>query len=589
MKLRQKMLLGISILFLGLLGVLYGVSQAILLQNFVRLEQQIAGQHIQRAVNVLTADLDNLRTIAADRAWNDAIYTALGEPGEDVTPAGLDDETFGILHLNLFALFDSNGAMRFSKGYDYEHAVVTAFPAELAPHLTLDNLLFSETTARTAHNGFLLLPDGLMMVATAPILPSAGDDAPGHGTLLVGRFLRDSEIQRLSELTRLDLSFAPFYTRDIRPDFAAARAALSDDRPVWFAPPQDDRIAGYVLVNDLYGKPGLILRVDLARDVYQQGQALLVNITIAIAGFSLIIVGCIAILLDRLVVARLLHLTTEVEKIDATNDLATARVMAEGRDELAALGTSINEFMASLYTSQQELALTQAQLAHSARLAAAGEVAAGVAHQINNPLTTVIAEAHLLLKTKDPADSDIESLVAIQDAAQRAGGIVQQMLDLARATPYEMEQIDVNLSLQNTLGLVKSQLAPYVQQLTVELAPDLPLIVASSQHLEDVVWINLLLNARDALRHQEDGQITVRTSYNEAAELITVSIVDNGAGIAAGDLPNLFTPFFTTKPQGTGLGLAICMDVVTRHHGTIDVVSELGTGTTFTVKLPITG
>jgi signal transduction histidine kinase len=252
----------------------------------------------------------------------------------------------------------------------------------------------------------------------------------------------------------------------------------------------------------------------------------------------------------------------------------------------AALAVENARILHEFETSLEHLREAQFQLVRAARLSAAGEIAAGVAHQINNPLTTIFVESHLMLQDLAPEDPMVESAEAIQDAARRAGAAVRRMLDLTRSHAYQMTDLDINHSLQSSLSLIRAQLAPHITRLTVELAPGLPSIEASAEHLEDV-WINLLLNARDAVKDQKDGMIRVTSRLHEAGNAIVVTIGDNGPGIPADFVGRVFEPFFTTKADGTGLGLSICHDVVTRHGGAIQVDSGPDRGTMFTIILPI--
>jgi signal transduction histidine kinase len=251
----------------------------------------------------------------------------------------------------------------------------------------------------------------------------------------------------------------------------------------------------------------------------------------------------------------------------------------------AALAVENARILSELENSLNDLREVQSQLVRTARLSAAGEIAAGVAHQINNPLTTVIAEIHLLMQDLDPESPSYESAEAIQEAAGRAGTVVRRLLDLTRSHPYIMEPLDMNYSLQSSVALIRAQTVPHIARLEVELTPDLPLIEASEQHIEDVL-INLLLNARDAVSKLEGGIIKVTSGLNAAGDAIKVTVQDNGPGITPEHLNHIFEPFFTTKDYGTGLGLSICHDIITRHGGEIQVDSIEGQGTTFTITLP---
>lgn len=241
---------------------------------------------------------------------------------------------------------------------------------------------------------------------------------------------------------------------------------------------------------------------------------------------------------------------------------------------------------ADLQKSYQQLQLAQEKMVHAARLSAIGEMAAGVAHQINNPLMTIIADSHLLLKHVEPDSSIQESAEAISRAAHKAGDIVQRLLDFARTSPTKMSKININKSLQEAIDLMRPQIKPVSATLDIDFSADMPPIAGSEEHLHDI-WINLLLNARDAIKDVEAGLIQISTTYNKKDDMINIVVKDNGVGIDAESLENIFNPFYTTKERGTGLGLSICVDIVRQHQGTIDVESVPKQGTRFIVRLPI--
>jgi signal transduction histidine kinase len=146
--------------------------------------------------------------------------------------------------------------------------------------------------------------------------------------------------------------------------------------------------------------------------------------------------------------------------------------------------------------------------------------------------------------------------------------------------------VDVNNSARYAIELVRAQLEPDSAQLHVDLADDLPLIYGSQHHLEDL-WLNLILNARDAIQDTQSAQITVSSALDEAGSFVEVTVQDNGRGIPHDNLEQIFDPFFTTKSHGNGLGLAVCRDIIIKHGGDIQVESQEGQGTTLRVQLPI--
>ena len=224
-------------------------------------------------------------------------------------------------------------------------------------------------------------------------------------------------------------------------------------------------------------------------------------------------------------------------------------------------------------------------LIQSEKLAAVGQLAAGVAHEINNPLAAIIANAQLLERDL-PVDADtIESLALIEEAGQRASLVVRGLLDFAHRDTYDFEPTDINKSIQSAVALAQHEIASRGIDLTLELSNDLPIVQASPTHIQEV-WINLIMNALDAISSQE-GKITLSTTLRNGEVMVSVS--DNGSGIPAERLGKVFDPFYTTKPvsRGTGLGLSIAQRIVNQHGGSISVESQEGVGTTFYVFLPL--
>lgn len=224
-------------------------------------------------------------------------------------------------------------------------------------------------------------------------------------------------------------------------------------------------------------------------------------------------------------------------------------------------------------------------VAQSEQLAAIGQLAAGVAHEINNPLTAILANAQLLAREIEPGDDRQELVEMIAEAGARAAQVVRSLLDLARLEQYEFLPTNVNETIRKAIEMVKHEIISKSIHLESNLSSTLPLIQASQSHLQGV-WVNLLLNAADAIENRP-GEIHIR-SFQEDDE-VQISISDNGKGIAPDHILHIFDPFYTTKSagRGTGLGLSVCDRVIKRHNGRIILNSELGKGTTITVTLKV--
>ncbi|MBN1438179.1 MAG: GAF domain-containing protein [Anaerolineales bacterium] len=227
----------------------------------------------------------------------------------------------------------------------------------------------------------------------------------------------------------------------------------------------------------------------------------------------------------------------------------------------------------------------EANLAQSEKLAAVGQLAAGVAHEINNPLTAVIANAQLMQRSLPPESDMQESVELILVAGSRAAQVVRNLLDFARKEQYRFDRTDVNETVRRTLELVQHEMVSRSIDLKFDPDPDLPRVMASGDHLQGV-WLNLMLNAFDALNGMP-GEIWVSTRRREKE--VHVIFEDTGKGIPPEVLPRIFEPFFTTKlpGQGTGLGLSVCHQIIRQHNGQILVESTPGRGTRFTISLPV--
>ena len=227
----------------------------------------------------------------------------------------------------------------------------------------------------------------------------------------------------------------------------------------------------------------------------------------------------------------------------------------------------------------------ETELIQSEKLAAIGQLAAGVAHEINNPLSAVIANSQILLRDLPQSKVDwLESVKLIETAGQRAGDVVRNLLGLARKELSEFLPIDINESIQNALNLLSHELLIHPVLITFDSGENFPPLIASKENMQSV-WINIIMNAIEAIGENE-GEINISTRYKDGE--FTVIIKDNGPGIPEATVGKIFEPFFTTKsPQkGTGLGLSVVHRIIKLHGGRILVESQLGKGTQFTILLP---
>ena len=239
----------------------------------------------------------------------------------------------------------------------------------------------------------------------------------------------------------------------------------------------------------------------------------------------------------------------------------------------------------------EELRAVQEKLIQSEKLSAIGRLVAGVAHEINNPLTGIIGYSQMLLSMGDLDPMVEKGLRIIKEEADRAVKIIQNLLQFARKHPPQRELTSINLLIQKTLELKEYELRVNNIEVILDLDPDLPLTVVDPHQLQQV-FINILTNAQQAIMSAgvKEGRITIKTELiNFGEPMIRISIADNGPGIPEEIIDKIFDPFFTTKEvgQGTGLGLSICYGIIKEHNGNIYAFNSPEGGAVMVVELPV--
>jgi two-component system, NtrC family, sensor kinase len=292
--------------------------------------------------------------------------------------------------------------------------------------------------------------------------------------------------------------------------------------------------------------------------------------------------------------------------VAATNQIAQGdlnqHVRVDSRDEIGRLAQSFNQMTERLKSANEnlvqwgktlekrveertrELRETQGFLVQSEKLASLGKMAAGVAHEINNPLTSILLNTHLMLEKLDPRHGFFENLSLIADETSRCTEIVKGLLEFARQTPPQKTFTDVRELIERTAQLLDNQASFQNIRIVRDFDPGLPPIKLDKSKIQQVFW-NLMLNAFEAM--PKGGQLTVSGRLSPDKKYVQIQFIDSGVGIAKENINKLFDPFFTTKSSGTGLGLAVTYGIIEQHDGKIEVKSEIGQGTVFTLSFPV--
>src|ERR1700730_8184857 len=349
MKLRARTLLSVALSLVSLIAILYSVARVSMMRSFATLEADDTLQNVARATAVLNDDLATLDNATSDyAAWDDTCAYLEGRK-PDLPTSEFPDPWFPRLRIDFVLIFDRDGRQVFTKAYDAVAGKTTEIPPRLWAHLAPGSRLMHHSHPGSKVVGIALLTSGPVLIDSQPVTDSQGH-GPIRGTYIAGRRLDAAEVARLAGISHLSLTLHRLDEAALPSDVESARAALNPSSPTLLHPLNFEDIAGYRLIDDVYGKNDLILRAVMPRKIMQQGQASLFNFLLWLVIAGLVFGFVTMLLMDKLVQSRVNRLSASVAAIGASGDL-TGRVPQEGRDEIAALGAGMNRMLDALELS----------------------------------------------------------------------------------------------------------------------------------------------------------------------------------------------------------------------------------------------
>ena len=274
------------------------------------------------------------------------------------------------------------------------------------------------------------------------------------------------------------------------------------------------------------------------------------------------------------------HAAREIEHLAASLN-QMAKELERKKLEIEEWGNTLEK---KVLERTEEIKKIHSQLFRSEKLASLGKLAAGVAHEINNPLTGILTNSSLLLDDLEKADPRREDVEVIVKETIRCREIVKRLLDFARQTKPQKQLININSIIENIILLVRNQTSFRNIVIQKELSENIPDVMADRDQIQQV-FVNIIINSSEAMAR--GGSLTIESKLAEQSDSILIRFTDTGPGIPDDIKEKIFDPFFTTKEQGTGLGLSISYGIIEQHGGDISIESKCGEGTKFTIRLPI--
>ena len=354
MKLRNKILLTLGFGLVGLSASFYGISRFLLTKSYIDLENQQVNKDVQRVLDILSTNLDNISRQTRDYSrWDDS-YQFIVDGNSVYIDSNFTNDHLANLQLSAAIYLDTSAKVIFSQGVDFNRNQEVPVSQSLLSQLSPSSPLLNHSHPKSEHLGFIQLPEGPMMVTSQPIITSEGE-GPIRGTLIMGRYLDQVFIRQLKELTKLpDITLEQFDAKPLTPDFQKARQAFMQGKTAFAQPLNKNSIAGYALLKDISGKPAFLLRVTEPRTMYARGQASLNYLVIAILLLGSVFSIGIIWFLEKSILSRLSRLSIGVRQIGASG-ISTERIVLPGSDELSHLATTFNSVFDQLEESQRLL------------------------------------------------------------------------------------------------------------------------------------------------------------------------------------------------------------------------------------------
>lgn len=560
LSIRHKLAAGIIITILFTMALVLPVASYIIHQNLSRQQQE----HLRSVKNLVSSMLSDYMArvmdysilFSNDRELKDSLFYHIELSGEREHPLRAADHLYQAFGLDSVEVGNSVGR------------VVAAAEDHLRYNIDRlsDGLIRSALTGRPA-SGFALVPEGILTKASAPIY----HDKRLIGTVTTGILLNDDRLRSMQHFSNThivvtDTAWRPITAtshniiksiQDIRhpePDYVTTSLPLSDEA---------DRLIGNVVILYENRLPAVLFKAHL----------------VLFVSLSLIAVFLIyaLLLLAKRFIRPLTVLQEGVERIGRGE--FGYRIEVGSHDEIGKLSEGFNRMARNL----EHLCAVEMRLAQSEKLAAIGRFAAGVAHEINNPIGNILGIAKLMQKTSPEAvKQELEMIV--QDA-RRCAKIVSDLLIYSRQSPPRKEKVQVSMLINDAVAAVSRETDRDRIDLTAAVSRDIPDIFVDPIQIGQVIR-NVLLNAIQSI----DGKGSVRIEAGATNDgMMEIVVIDTGSGMDEEVLQKIFFPFFTTKPagQGTGLGLAISYGIVRNHGGEINVESKKGKGSIFRIRLPI--
>lgn len=461
-------------------------------------------------------------------------------------------------------------------------------PSTFEKEIAQNEFILSHPNTNSRITGIINLSEGPMLISSLPILNTSGE-SPIAGTLIMGQYLDKNLMQEMSEKVGLPISVYEIEDRSIPEDHRKELLSNPSDSHVFVNPIDEYRIEGYQLLNDIYGNPTFVWKIEDTRDIYLQGNKTKDYIVLVIFGVGYVFWMVTLLLLDKFVIAPIYGFSVEVKKI-REHENSSLRLSQAGNNEISYLATEINNMLDSL--EKKEDALIKAKIEAETANRTKSEFLANMSHELRTPLNSIIGFSDMLLdvSSHNLEKKQIGYLKNISNSGKHLLTIINDILDLSKVEAGRMQLFMENFMVVDAFEEVRRILfvTAAKKNISLELNAQEQLMLRADKVRFKQILYNLISNA---IKFTPNGGL-VQVSAKRSSGMLRFEVRDTGIGIAKKDIQHLFQTFrqldssSRRQYEGTGLGLYLVKMLVELHGGRIWAESEYGRGSSFIFEFP---
>lgn len=596
MSIRNKVLGVIGLTFVVLFIALYAISRSVILASFAELEADTVQANLTRIQNVLRDEVT--RQLATNGDWSiwTSTYDFVQGNLDSYLEDNLDPAALVTLNINMMLFVNNASEIYHSVTVDFESGEAIEQVEGLESYLTDALLLTNTMEDMEGVGGFIRTAQRLILVTSRPILTSE-QGGPPAGSLIMGRFFDDSQVADLSESLQLSIEILPYDAADLSEDVQTAKESLSTSTANFMQVLDENTIGAYALMIDIRGEPISIIKMQMPRAIYAQGEQTLQVLAAQLLVTGLVISLVVSFLMNSLIINRVTQLGSEVDAIQSTEALSQ-RVTVTAHDEVSKLSENINGLLGRINSAQQqlekqnqELATAYQQAEEATRLKS--EFLSTMSHELRSPLNSVIGYASIMLEgIGGEIDADARDMVTnINESSEHLLRLINDVLDISKIEAGRLEIVNQAFAPSALCERISEQMSVLAKRknidFVVELAENVPPKLMGDEERIAQILINLVSNA---IKFTELGEVKLQATWDNG---LCLKVSDTGIGIPPHALQYIFEEFrqvdgsTSRKYGGTGLGLSIVRKLAEAMGGSVNVESTVGEGTHFTVSLPL--